>query len=488
MLRKAQIIVLLVIAASSSAAQTPKGGDAIERAAQAIGADGLTSIKYSGSGFNFALGQSVRPFAPWPKFNVKSYERAIDYNTATSREEMVRTQFENPPRGGGAQPIIGEQRQVQLVSGNYAWNVAGGNATPAPAARIERSLQIWITPHGFVKAAQANNPQIRTARINGHRVDMVSFLVDGKFKVNGAIDDQGLIEKVETWIPNPILGDMLVETLYSDYKDLGGIKFPTRIVQKQGGFPTLDISVTSVERNAGAVVAVPNNVRAAAAASPRVEVQKLADGVWYLTGGTHHSVLVQFKDHLVVIEAPLNDERSMAIIAEAKKLAPNKPIRYVVATHHHFDHSGGVGAYVGEGSTIITHQMNRIFFERSLRAPRTLSSDKHAKSKRLLKLMTMTEKRVLTDGGRVLELYHIKGSTHNEGIIMAYMPKEKLLIEADVYTPAAANTTAPPAPSPFTLNLYENLQQLHLDVEQIAPLHGRLVAMADLLKAIGKAP
>ena len=103
-------------------------------------------------------------------------------------------------------------------------------------------------------------------------------------------------------------------------------------------------------------------------------------------------------------------------------------------------------------------------------------------------IVTMLDKKVLTDGSRVLELHRVKGSLHNDGIVMAYLPKEKLLIEADVFTPPAANAPPPATPNPFTVNLYENIQRLNLSVEQIAPLHGRLVTMADLLKAIGKAP
>ena len=482
--------VLLVLSLNSQAQIPGKGLDSFfEIVAKNMGAVNLKSIKYSGSGFNFALGQSVRPFAPWPKFNVKSYTRTINYETGSSQEEMLRTQYENPPRGGGAQPIIGEQRQVQLVSGSYAWNLAGNTAAPVPAAAIERMLQIWTTPHGFLKAAQLNKATVTSAGAGkGGKTHVVSFLADGKFKITGFINSQNLVERVETWIPNPVAGDMLVETLYSNYQDMSGIKFPTRIVQKQGGFPTLDIGITSVEPNASAAIEVPVTVRQASAPPVRVETQKLAEGVWYLTGGTHHSALVEFKDHVVLIEAPLNEERSLALLAEIKKLAPNKPIKYLVMTHHHFDHSGGVRTIVAEGATVVTHRLNRPFCDKFLQGKRTLSADRLSQARKTPRLITMADKHVLTDGTRVLELHHIKGSTHNEGIIMAYLPAEKILVEADVYTPGAVNAPPPATPNPFTVNLHENLQRLNLSVDRIAPLHGRLVSREDLLKAIGKTP
>ena len=489
MLRRSLTIgILLLVSLNSQAQSGGKGSHTVlDNAARTIGADGLKSIKYSGNGFNFALGQSPRPFAPWPKFNVKSYTRTINYDTASSQEEMVRTQFENPPHGGGAQPIIGEQRQVQLVSGSFAWNLAGNTATPIPAAASERMLQIWTTPHGFLKAALTNKATVRSVSSNkGRKMHVASFLADGKFKVNGFINDQNLVERVETWIPNPVAGDMLVETLYSNYQDMSGIKFPTRIVQKQAGFPTLDISIMSVEPNASAAIEAPANVRQASAPPVRVETQKLAEGVWYLTGGSHHSALVEFKDHVTVIEAPLNEERSLALISEVRKLVPDKPIKYLVMTHHHFDHSGGVRTFVAEGATIVTHRLNKAFCDQILRGRRSLSADKLSQARRAPRVITMADKYVLTDGSRVLELHHIKGSMHNEGIIMGYLPAEKLLIEADVFTPGAANAPPPATPNPFTVNLHENLQRLKLDVDRIAPLHGRLVTRVDLLKAIGK--
>ena len=147
---------------------------------------------------------------------------------------------------------------------------------------------------------------------------VVSFTWKGKYKVSGFVNDQNLLEKVDTWLPNPVLGDMLVETTYSDYKDFAGVKFPTKIVQTQGGFPVLELTVSDVQPNAAANVDVPEAVRSAPPPVARVESQKLGDGVWFLAGGTHNSVLVEFKDYVAVIEGPLDEGRSLAVIAEVK--------------------------------------------------------------------------------------------------------------------------------------------------------------------------
>jgi glyoxylase-like metal-dependent hydrolase (beta-lactamase superfamily II) len=441
----------------------------------------VKSLQYTANGSVFTVGQNLSPGIPWVRYNAKSYTRTINYDTVSMREELVRTQGEQPPRG--AVFVIGEQRQIQAVSGTHAWNQAGETITPRPYDVADRQYHIWITPHGVIKAAAAHNATVQTRTEGGKRLTTIAFVVPGKLKVNALVNERNLIEKVDSWDTNPVVGDMLTETTYADYKDFGGAQFPTKITQKQGGFPTLDLTVSEVKPNAPADIQVPDNVRQA---SGRVETDKVAEGVWYLTGGSHHSVLVEMQDHLVVIEGPQNDARATEVIAEVKKIVPNKPIKYVVNSHHHFDHSGGLAAFVAEGATVITHDVNKAFFEQSLTAPRTVQPDKLAQSGKKATVEGMQDKRVLSDGTRTVELYHIQGTIHDDGIIMAYLPKEKLLVEADVYTPAAPNTAPPAQPNPLHVNLYDNIERLKLTVDQLLPLHGRKVPLAELQKWIGK--
>ena len=143
--------------------------------------------------------------------------------------------------------------------------------------------------------------------------------------------------------------------------------------------------------------------------------------------------------------------------------------------------------FVAEGATVITHDANKAFFEQSLAAPRTVQPDKLAQSGKKATVEGMQDKRVLSDGTRTVELYLIQGNVHGDGIIMAYFPKEKLLVEADVYTPTPPNAPPPAQPNPNSVNLYDNVERLKLAVDQLLPLHGRKVPLAELQKAIGKA-
>jgi glyoxylase-like metal-dependent hydrolase (beta-lactamase superfamily II) len=344
-------------------------------------------------------------------------------------------------------------------------------------------MEIWTTPHGFLKAAAANHA---TSQPSNGGSD-VSFTVGEKYRYIGRINAQNQVERVQTSIDNTVLGDTPVEITYSEYRDFGGVMFPAKILRTQGGHPVLDITVSKVAVNPGVEIAVPDVVRTFTPPAVNVEMEKLADGVYYVKGGSHHSVAIDQRDHIVVVEAPQNEARSTAVIAKVKETIPNKPIRYLINTHHHFDHSGGLRTYMDEGATIVTHALNKPYYERAWAAPRTINPDNLARSNKSATFQTFTDKYVMTDGRRTIEVHHIAGSGHNDAFAMVYLPAEKILIEVDAYAPPAANAPPPASPSPFAVNLYENIQRLKLDVRQIAALHGpRVATLADLRASIGQ--
>ena len=115
-----------------------------------------------------------------------------------------------------------------------------------------------------------------------------------------------------------------------------------------------------------------------------------------------------------------------------------------------------------------------------------MAPDKLAQSGKKATVEGMQDKRVLSDGSLTVELHLIKDTVHDDGLIMVYLPKEKRLIEADAYTPAAPNAAPPATPNPTHVNLYDSIERLKLAVEQILPLHGRKVPLSELQKWIGK--
>lgn len=130
----------------------------------------------------------------------------------------------------------------------------------------------------------------------------MSFAQPGLYRATARIGADGLVQRVDSVMPHPVSGDTQVSTLYSGWRDWGGAKFPARIAQSMGGYPVLDLNVTEVQPNPAFASDAPALV---AQFAERVESTRVADGVWYLSGGSHHSVLVEFAEHLMLVEAPL---------------------------------------------------------------------------------------------------------------------------------------------------------------------------------------
>jgi len=474
MFRKSMAFVLLATVAgvmtwAAPPALAQEAKTVLANASKAMGAENLKSIQYSGTATEFAFGQAVNPGSAWPGFADKSYTRTINYETPSWRVD--RTLADIPPgrRGGGLPP--GPTQSV-VIGANTSW---------------AQQVDLWLTPYGFLRAAANNNATVASKSMNGKKYSVITFIAPNKAKFNGYIDAQNMLDKTETWIDTPMLGDTLVEVAYSGYKDFAGVKFPTSIVQKQAGYPTLDLSVTDVKPNAPA--SIQGNPAGAPQTPPAVS-QKLADGV-FLILPAYAALAVDFKDYIVVVEGPQSEERANAVITEAKRVIPNKPIKYVVNTHNHFDHAGGLRTFVAEGATIITYQGNKAYYQKILALPHTLNPDRQATAKRKILIETMADRKVLTDGNHVIELYRMQGSNHNDGLIAAYLPKEKILVEADGFNPPAQINAPPPNPvNPNTVNLVENIDRLKLDVETIIPIHypadSRKVATAELTRAVGK--
>ena len=455
----------------------------LRRADQAMGGSDLKSIRYAGSGTGGTFGQAYRPGEAWPKLNVSSYARLADYENSALRDEAARSRAE--PTGGGALPPmgVGEQRTTFLLRGTDAWNLVGPAPVPAPIAVKARIHDLWTTPHGVIKAALRNKGTLAVRSDSGKSV--ISFTEAGYFTATAWINADNLVERIDSRVPNPVLGDTAVETIFSDYRDFAGVKFPTRIRQLQGGFPVLDLEVKEVQPNTPSGIEVPDLVKAAV---QRVTAEKAADGVWYLAGESHHSVAIEMSDHVIVVESPLFDGRAGAMLAEVKKLVPGKPIRYVINSHHHFDHAGGLRSAAAEGITLVVSEPARAWFERVLANPNRISPDAFEKSGRKATIIGVDGKRVLTDGARTVEIYAIEGSVHAQGFLMVYLPKEKLLIEADEYTPGPPKAAPPAKPNANNVNLVQNIERLKLAVDRILPLHGRIVPLAELYAAIGREP
>lgn len=467
---------------ASCASMSVDAPSALAQANAAMGGGNVKSLQFEGTGTGGIFGQAYQPGMAWPKVKVSAFNRVMDYEGASLRQDQAISRAE--PTGGGAVPLMGtgEQRSTGLLKGDKAWNMAGPAPAAAPLAVAGRVHDLWTSPHGVIKAAMKNGASARKVEVDGRPMTAVSFAQAGVFTATAYLNGDNLVERVDSVQPNPVMGDTATTTWYQYYKSFDGVQFPLQIRQEMGGYEVLDLNVTNVTVNTAPALEVPALVNAFA---ENVASTKVADGVWFLGGGSHNSVLLEMADHLMLVESPLYDGRASAVLAEIKKLS-NKPLRYVVNSHHHFDHAGGLRTAVADGAEIIASGQARPYLERIFANGNTVAPDMLQKSGKRATVSGVDGKRVFSDTGRTVEVYFIQDSVHAAGFNMVYLPKEKLLIEADAYTPGAPNAPAPATPNANHVNLVQNIDRLKLSVERILPLHGRVVAMAELNTAVGR--
>jgi glyoxylase-like metal-dependent hydrolase (beta-lactamase superfamily II) len=491
-------LIACVMGLAGCTTVTPEARTAalIAQAEAAMGTADLKTLTFTGRGSGASVGQAYMPGAAWPGLQLPALSRSLNFETAAFREEFIRSRSE--PLGGGAVPPMGsgDARGVVLARENFAWDVSAVATVAAPATLPARVHDLWTsTPAGAIKAAARLGARAGVRRDFLRRWDTLTFSLPGQFSATLLLEDTGLISRIESTIHHAVLGEMPVITQFLDYRLYASVVQPSRIVQEQDGFPALDLLVTAVAANETVEITVPDNVRAA---TEVVSIEKVAEGVWFLGGGTHNSVAIELAEQIVLVELPLHEGRARAVLDTANKLVPNKQALTVVNTHHHFDHAGGLRTAAAAGATLVTSALARPYFEaafaRSAAGTTQADAPAGASGGRKASFVAVQTKAVLSDAVRPIEIHELQGSVHARGLLVVWLPREQLLIEADAYTPGPQNapgTTDAPAPlvaDANHLNLVQNLDRLGLAPQRVLPLHGRVVSAADLYAQVGRKP
>ena len=455
---------------------TAAGQDAktvIDGAMKALGSTGLNSIVISGEGAYGNFGQSRTISFGLASLSIRNYTRTIDFTIPASHETGLAVPLAGP-RGAPPPPPGQPFPFDQLTPSGGSW---------------AEQMDIWVTPWGFLRGAAANAATVRSRKIDGVTYSVVTWSPAQKapsgqpYRVIGYINPQQFIERVETWVEHPLFGDMHVETFYSDYADFGsGLRAPSRIRQSRVGMETYVALVRAARANPADLAKLMTPATPPLTAPPPAGPagsEKLADGVYRITGG-YVSLAVEFRDHIVVLEGGESEARGLAVIAESKRLFPNKRIKYVVNTHPHFDHAAGLAPFAADGAIVLIDDNSKYFMEQSLLSPRTLVGDVLAKSKKKPKVESVIEKMVLQDETRTIELHHVAGLEHSDAMLVAYLPKEKILFTADFDAPLQGQPV-----SPSIATLVQNIDRLGLGFDRHITVHApepdRPMTKADLL-------
>ncbi len=481
MTRKAPAALLAALLISACSQATPEQ-QIVNDAAEALGGRdqvlAANTLVMEGEGSQGNMGQDVTMDATGQTFSLTEYRRAVDLAGGRARTEQTRTP--NFPYFQGQQP----QRQIAGVDGAVAYNV-GGNGMAARASNQvaeDRRVELYHHPLAIVRAALDPMAAVANARTEGGE-SLVDVTVDGAMLTLAIDATTKLPTRVRSTAYNTNLGDVIVETTFADYQDVNGLQLPTRLTTRTDRFLTNDITVANQTVNGDTGdLAAPEAAASAAEVTgvppANVTVEQLSPGVWLLGGQSHHSVLVEFADHLELIEAPQNDTRALAVIAKARETVPGKPLTHLINTHHHFDHSGGIRAAIAEGLTIVTHEDNAAYYQEAGTRPHTVSPDALQQNARPVTVEPVTGGQMeRSDGQMTMQLFWVEGNPHASTMLMAYFPATRMLVEVDVFTPGAAV-------APFAPNLLENIERRNLRVDRIVPLHGQEAPFTALRDAV----
>jgi glyoxylase-like metal-dependent hydrolase (beta-lactamase superfamily II) len=332
--------------------------------------------------------------------------------------------------------------------------------------------------------------------IGGKRQKVISVLRPDNQQLALSFDAQtNLLTRYGYLYADPLTGDSEIAQTYSNYRTMGKLKLPSgRVLYNSGGviqeteFTDLQINT----RPAESVFQGPDGfekLAAPPAAPPPPAVSKIAEDVYLLqglAGGTHNVLFVAFNDHVLVMEAPeqiLYNNNSVQALAKIKETVPGKPIKYLVLSHHHSDHAGGFREYVTEGATIVTTSATKSSLEKAATIESSLLPSL-SPSKKLTIETIENKKRVFQDDKHVVEIYDIGPNPHANEILVAYLPKEKILFQADLLN-TAPNGTIPIAQD-ATVSFSERLQALGLEVEKIYGVHGRAATPQELRTSVEK--
>jgi glyoxylase-like metal-dependent hydrolase (beta-lactamase superfamily II) len=532
--------VLLWMHSQMPAQQFPPGfvdpAPILAAASKAINEQALRCVTFSGVGYSGPVGQTFENAVniDWPRSEMANYTRTINWETGTSKETFDRKPGNNPASWKyglgwvGGTPTQKESRQTHITNGRYSWAIDGEKGQPVAASPEDAEryqLDIWLNPQGFLKAARmpGANPralwrweQIEKGRdgnvvtfgtpmSGSEKVHVVGITVLGKYRVDATINSENIITRIKTTVNDNVLGDFNIEHESTNFVAAGPSRWPINWHSHQGWDDNWQFYFQSTGHNGyggkfpkveGNVcddpVPVPESVKQAQPPNPaNVAVEKMGNGIYMLGGGPANSYMVEFRDFVAVFEAPGGEERSLAVIEQIAKLAPNKPIRWIIVSHPHFDHIGGLRTYNHIGATAVVHMLNLKFLNNDVLTytPRTVKPD-------ILALWPPTEVAegynyeaiqenfVITDNSRILRVHYVQPLQHVAGMLMAYLPTERIAFQADLF-----DTHESPRQSqlPAMRSFYNQVQRMKLDVATIAPVHGKPVPWSEFVKALGPA-
>lgn len=436
----------------------------------------------------------------WPRLQMPT--AAPPFEAGTQQETLLvdfknnRMRLEQRVSGAG---FTGDNTIV-IQSGQGAnYDNRAHTITPIPVAQSSQQQFVQYyrrLPQLLLRQALDRASTLRSLgqdTLDGRSQDVFTFVMADTQQVAVYVDSaSGLVSKYELLFVDPFTGDEASEIMFGDYTRQGASQVPQTWSVRQAGEVTarlrLKIDFNPAITDQSFDVAASGYTRVAALPDNLEEqIEQLADGVFVIqnvAGQNQNTFAVAFKDYIVAVEAPGSSAGADEVIARIKAAIPGKPIRYVAMTHHHGDHIGGLRSFIAEGATVITTLSNREVVEALAAAPQ---ADRLAKNPRQPEFLFVERgKRVITDGSRTLQLLDIGPNPHAREMVVAYLPKERVVFQGDLFFVPANDAPAGP-PQASTVSFAKKLQELKLGVDRIASVHGRTTTIDELNRAMQSA-
>ncbi|MGB7925306.1 MAG: MBL fold metallo-hydrolase [Pyrinomonadaceae bacterium] len=440
------------------------------------------SVKWKGN--NYARNQSLSPDTAYYKAGVEGsglYDSKRNWMIFEQAATLPGFKFHN--------------RQIVKVDKGFVMDMTAKTVTPVTNPNFIANVTRSRFPHILLLAALERATTLRSlgqTDYDGKKHNMVAFATsDGTLSTLYFNAQTNLLTKVENLDTDALAGDVTQEFIFPDYRSAGDVKMPTGRIVKRGGEITQELQYTDAQINthpAESAFEKPSGFEEFPATNPTPTVTELAKDVYLLedVSNGYNVMFVAFKDHILVVEAPISSATSQKAIAKIKETVPNKPIKYLVVTHYHDDHAGGTRGYMAEGATLVTTAGNKGYFEKMAAATRTIDPDALSKNQRKPVIETVQDKkRVFSDDAHTVELYDIGPGPHAKEMLIVYLPKEKILFQGDLLILPSATKAITPG-NETTVHFAERVRALGLDVEKIAAVHGRTATLAELRASVEK--
>jgi len=345
-------------------------------------------------------------------------------------------------------------------------------------------------------------------RVAGKKQHVLSFQEKGQ-EFQLFIDAHSkLLTQVDILEDDPTYGDSRYRSRYSDWREVNGVKIPFGLRYEINGDLLRTeryLSVLHNEALASTTFDIPQAIRdqkpygesvasewllrrlamnvdypPSLTSRPSVKLTRLSDGVFYTKDGIYNSFVIELRDYLIVIEPVLYEANSVQVIAAIKARFPGKAIRFIVPTHSHNDHSGGIRTYIAEGATILAPAISRAHYQWVASNMHTLRPDRLQATPRRFCMKVVDRHLELRDGLRRVEIF-VLPTTHARDLQLIYLPQEKLLIEADLMSPSDGEIGQP---IELARQLLLGIRRLNLKVVRIAGVHGDVGTFRQLVEGV----